>query len=334
MFLFLLFVFILSFLITLISTPLIINFSRKHNIGGRDVHKKRKPFIPGLGGIAIVSSLLASFLFSFFIFSSNSLSLFFDSFQSQRIADFMLSALIIVIGTAVIGLIDDFISIPHKIKLVLPILISIPLVIQLFSWTHIFSIPFLGPLYFIPLEFYIFILVPIGMMAVTNVTNTFAGYNGLEAGLAAVISFFLILIGFFHNLPLVLLLSVPLFASCIAFLFFNWYPAKVFIDDVGTLTIGSVIATTVIIGGLEVVGFILLLPHIIDFIFFKVPNKLPSLNWWGTLKNGKLYHKGKAIHLGQFVLSKFNGLKEYELVSIFILFEIILGVIAFIVSFF
>lgn len=334
MFLFLLFIFIISFLTTLLTVPLIISYSKKHKIGGNDVHKKGKPFIPGLGGIAIVLSLSVSFLISYFIFLSNTLSLFFDSFQSYRIADFMFSALIIVIGTAIIGLIDDFISIPHKIKLFLPVLVSIPLILQLFNWTHILSIPFIGPLYFIPLDLYLFVLVPIGMMAVTNVTNTFAGFNGLEAGLAAVISFFLILIGFTHNIPLVLLLSVPLFASCIAFLFFNWYPAKVFIDDVGTLTIGATIATAVIIGGLEVVGFILLLPYIIDFIFFKVPNKLPSLHWWGTLKNGKLYHKGKAVHFGQFVLSKFNGLKEYELVSIFILFEILLGIIAFIVSFF
>jgi len=334
MFLFLLFVFILSFLVTLISVPFIISYSKKHRIGGNDVHKKGKPFVPGLGGIAIVLSLIVSFFFSYFIFSHNSLSMFFDSFQSQRIADFMLSAVIIVIGTAIIGLIDDFVSIPHKIKLFLPVLVSIPLIIQLFKWMHVFTIPFLGPIYFIPPEFYLFVLVPIGMMAVTNVTNTFAGYNGLEAGLAAVVSFFLILIGFVHNLPLVLLLSVPLFASCVAFLFFNWYPAKVFIDDVGTLTIGATIATTVIAGGLEVVGFILLLPYIIDFIFFKVPNRLPSLHWWGTLKNGKLYHKGKAIHLGQFVLSKFNGLKEYELVSVFLGFEIILGILAFIVSFF
>ncbi len=332
MLLMLLVVFLLSFLITALSIPFIIRKCTEMKIGGNDVHKKGKPFVPGLGGIAITFSLVISFFFSYLIFSSEGLSLFFDSFTSKRLADVMLTSIFVAILIAAIGLIDDFYSIPHKLKFILPILIAIPIIFIKFSWLHILTVPFIGQIA-IPIWFYLFILIPIGTMAVTNVTNTFAGYNGLEAGLAAVISFFFILIGLTHNLPVVLLLSIPLFASCLAFLFYNWYPAKIFIDDVGTLTIGAIFSMIVILGGLEIEGFILLLLYIVDFIFFKVPNKLPSTKWWGTYKNGKLYHKGKSIHLGQFVLSKFNGLKEYELVSIFILIQIFLGIIAFTVSF-
>ncbi|MEM3431457.1 MAG: hypothetical protein QXW80_00930 [Candidatus Micrarchaeia archaeon] len=332
MLLLLLFMFLISLIITSVTIPYIIKECNKRKIGGNDVHKKGKPFVPGLGGIAIVLSLIISLFLAYIVFSFGSFSVFFDSFTSDRLAEATIYSILVVVIAASIGLIDDFISIPHKIKLLLPLLIAVPIIILKSSWLHIFSLPFIGPLP-IPISLYLLLLVPIGVMAVTNVTNTFAGYNGLEAGLAAIISFFFILLGFIHNLPVVLLLSVPLFASSLAFLFYNWYPAKIFIDDVGTLVIGAVFSEIVILGGLEAEGFILLLLYIVDFLFFKVPNNLPTTKWWGTYRNGKLYHEGKSIHLGQFVLSKFNGLREYELVSLFLIIQLLLGVLSIFVSF-
>ncbi len=333
MLLLLLAMFLISFIVTAVSIPYIIKACIKRKIGGNDVHKKGKPFVPGLGGIAMVLSLITSLFLAYIVFSFNPLSLFFDSFTSDRLAEVMLYSILIVMIAASIGLVDDFVSIPHKIKLLLPLLIAVPMVILKSSWLHIFSIPFIGQIS-IPFSVYFLILIPIGVIAVTNVANTFAGYNGLEAGLAAIISFFFIVIGFIHNLPIVILLSAPLLAACIAFLFYNWYPAKIFIDDVGTLTIGAVFSAIIILGGIEAEGFILLLLYIIDFLFFKVPNNLPTTKWWGTYKNGKLYHEGKSIHLGQFVLSKFNGLKEYELVSLFLIIQVFLGFVALFVSFY
>lgn len=324
--------FLISFIVTAISIPFIIKECSKRKIGGNDVHKKGRPFVPGLGGIGIALSLIISMILAYIVFSSHALSLFFDSFISDRLAEVMLYSIVVVVIAASIGLFDDFVSIPHKIKLLLPLLIAVPIIILKSSWLHIFSLPFIGPLS-IPISLYLLLLIPIGVIAVTNVTNTFAGYNGLEAGLAAIISFFFILLGFLHNLPVVLLLSIPLFASSLAFLFYNWYPARIFIDDVGTLTIGAVFSEIVILGGLEIEGFILLLLYIVDFLFFKVPNNLPTTKWWGTYRNGKLYHEGKSIHLGQFVLSKFNGLREYELVSLFLIIQLLLGVLSIFVSF-
>ncbi|MCS7109350.1 MAG: hypothetical protein NZ903_00955 [Candidatus Micrarchaeota archaeon] len=331
MLLLLLFMFIISFFVTAISIPLIIRYCREKKIGGNDVHKKGKPFVPGLGGVGILLGIIFSLSFAFIIFSSPDLSILFDSFYSKRLADFLLFSIFIVLLTGLIGLVDDFFSIPHRLKLVLPLLIAIPIIILKSSWMHVISIPLFGELHLPPL-FYLYLLVPIGVMAVTNVANTFAGYNGLEAGLAAIISFFFIIIGLNLNHPAILLLSVPLLAASLAFLIYNWYPARIFIDDVGTLVIGAIYSEIVIIGGIEVIGFILLSLYIADFLFFKVPNNLPSKNWWGTYRNGRLYHHGKSVHLGQFVLSRFNGLKEYELVMLFLSIQIILGLIAILVS--
>jgi UDP-N-acetylmuramyl pentapeptide phosphotransferase/UDP-N-acetylglucosamine-1-phosphate transferase len=88
------------------------------------------------------------------------------------------------------------------------------------------------------------------------------------------------------------------------------------------------IATIVILGGIEFAGIILLLPYIIDFVFFKIPNRMPSTKWWGTLEKGKLVHHGKPIHLAQWVMKKTGGITEKKLTLLFIITEIMLGIIA------
>ncbi|MCW1309759.1 MAG: hypothetical protein QXP04_03615, partial [Candidatus Nanoarchaeia archaeon] len=61
--------FLTSFIIAAVSIPYIINICTEKKIGGNDVHKKGKPFVPGLGGIAIVLSLIISLFLSYIVFS-------------------------------------------------------------------------------------------------------------------------------------------------------------------------------------------------------------------------------------------------------------------------
>ena len=56
------------------------------------------------------------------------------------------------------------------------------------------------------------------------------------------------------------IILAAMLGACIAFLWFNWSPARVFPADVGTLTIGGAIAAAVIIGNMEKFGVILLIP--------------------------------------------------------------------------
>ena len=48
--------------------------------------------------------------------------------------------------------------------------------------------------------------------------------------------------------------------------YYNWYPAKILVGDVGTLTIGAIIASAVIIGNYEAAGVILMIPYMVDFL--------------------------------------------------------------------
>ncbi len=316
--------FLLSFVTTFIVTKFLIRQVPKTNFVGIDLHKKEKPKIPELGGISIVSGVVTSILFLIAVNSFATLKLIFNE---ELNVIYILAVLGVILMTALVGLIDDILGLRQRYKFLLPFLIALPLMAVKVTALHKFSI------FGIEISPWIYelILIPIGICAATNLTNTFAGFNGLEAGVGAVASFFLILIGIQINNGYVIFLSTILLSSLLAFLFFNWYPSKIFPNDVGTLLIGAMISSIVILGGIEIKGVILLLPHIIDFLFFKLPNKLPSRGWHGELINGKLYCKGKPVHFAQFIMKVFNGIEERNLTLFFIGLEVIFGIIAILV---
>ena len=115
--------------------------------------------------------------------------------------------------------------------------------------------------------------------------------------------------------------------ALLAFLYYNWYPAKVFMGDAGTLGIGAVIASSVIVGNYEMAGVIVILPYTFDF-FIKAVNGFPSSNWWGEYVKGKLLCRGKPIGLCQMIMKVTGGISEKGLVLALISIEAVFGILA------
>lgn len=318
-------VFFIAFLATFFSIPFVIRHASRTGHVGIDLHKKGKKEIPELGGISIAFGVVLALLFTII---SNSFATLNNIFDTDMNIIYLLAVLSVILMVEIIGFVDDILGLRHRWKFLLPFGIALPLIAVRISALHKFSIPFIGVLNFVNPFIYEFILIPIGVAAATNLTNTFAGFNGLEAGMGATISFFLFILGYLSGNNYVMVMSAILLGSLIAFLKYNFYPARIFPDDVGTLLIGTMIATIVIIGGLEFIGVILMLPYIIDFLFFKIPNRLPSKGWEGKLKGEKLYCESKPIHFAQWIMKKTNGISEKNLVLTFIGIEILLGLFA------
>ncbi|MFH8119608.1 MAG: hypothetical protein QXS37_02280 [Candidatus Aenigmatarchaeota archaeon] len=316
-------IFILSFITTFYVTRAVIKAAKEKGYVGIDLNKKNVK-VPELGGIGIASGIIISLLFLVAVNSFATLKLIFNGDLNVI---YILATLCVVLMTIFVGLVDDIFSLRHRYKFVLPFIIALPLMAVKVSSLHKFFIFGMEISPFI----YELILIPIGICAATNLTNTFAGFNGLEAGTGFVISFFLFLVGVMGGNNYVIFLSVLLGSSLLAFLFFNWYPSKIFPDDVGNLLIGAMVGSIVILGGVELKGVILLAPHIIDFVFFKIPNGLPSRGWNGILIGEKLYCKGKPVHFAQFVMKIFGGIEEKKLVLFFVFMEVICGIIALII---
>lgn len=90
-----------------------------------------------------------------------------------------------------------------------------------------------------------YLIFPFTFFAIAGFTNALNLIDGLD-GLAGTVSLVMLItffaIGITYNDTLIITLSTSFIIAVIAFLLFNWHPAKIFMGDSGSLTLGFVIA--------------------------------------------------------------------------------------------
>ncbi len=217
-----------SFSVGFLITPIVISVLKKAKIGdipgGRKIHKK---VTPSMGGIGFV---VATYI---------SLSIWGWQFPVPDIR-YLLGAIVLMF---LVGLRDDMVELKAKHK-ILGQCVAVLLVIVAGDIRITNFHGFLG-LHEIPL------LVSYGfsafvLLALTNAFNLIDGLDGL-AGTIASISLAL-LGGWFYmqGLDSFAVLSFTLLGSILAFLIFNWAPAKIFMGDTGSLTLGFALGSLVV----------------------------------------------------------------------------------------
>lgn len=311
-------IFLVSFAVSFITIRRLIPRLQEAGITGKDVNKPGKPDVAEMGGLGIVAGMGSGILLAIGIKSFIEQSLTVDLVS-------LLAALSTILSVVMIGVLDDLFGISHRSKSLFPMFAALPLVAVKVGKT-VMQIPFLGPINFGVL--YSLILVPLGITGAANAVNMLAGFNGLEVGMgiAAIGSLAFIAYTLGETTSLVLLLSM--LGALLAALYYNWQPARILIGDVGTLAIGTVVATAVILGDFESAGFIVIIPYFVDFLI-KAANHLPSKGWWGTYKDGKLYcPNSNPISLCQWIMKLSGGISERNLVLVLIGVEVVFGLIA------
>lgn len=315
----------LSFIITFVTTKFLIrkiNFITRYlgwDVGFTvpDFARKNKPKIPRFGGLAILAGLTFAVLISVkLVDPSNLIELF--------------ATLLMIVIVGLMAFFGDVMKISDTLRTTIPLIAALPLVAISVGVTSV-RVPFVGPVDFG--IFYSLILVPIGVAACSNLFNMLAGHNGLEAGTGAIVATTILSALYLRNLqtPGVFPLLIPaifllaLLGACLAFLYFNWYPAKIFPGDTGTYVMGATIAGVAIIGNIELIAIIAVMPQIIEFflkmrVWFKAEN-------FGELKGDRLYYKGRAYSLTHLVMRKFKP-TESQLTSILLAFQALWGLIA------
>ncbi len=305
-----------SFLVTFVLSHFLIPRLKRFGMVGKDVNKPDRPEVAEMGGIAIVAGFTAGILLA--IFFNTFLGFEFDLIR-------VLAALITIHSVAFIGMVDDLVDIPQRVKALLPLFAAIPLVAVKAAGSTAMALPIIGVVDFG--IFYILLLIPLGVAVASNLTNMLAGFNGMEAGMGVVIFACMAILAVAHGSMEMALISIAMMLSLAAFMFFNRYPSKAFPGDVGNLTIGAALAASVIIGNLETAGALLMLPYVADF-FIKAYNRFPSSRWWGEYRDGKLYPvEGKVRGFCQLVMKMANGISEQKLTLFFIGLEALVAII-------
>ena len=82
----------------------------------------------------------------------------------------------------------------------------------------------------------------LAIVAFTNAFNLIDGLDGLSGLIAIIIFLSFLVIGIKNNDQFLITIPILFITSLVVFLFYNWYPAKVFLGDSGSLMIGFTIS--------------------------------------------------------------------------------------------
>jgi len=215
---------VIAFMVSYILTPYMARVGKKQNMmdipGHRKIHEEA---IPNLGGIVIFFGFLLSLLFVVQI--------------EGEVKALLIGGVIILL----LGVVDDIVDLSPKHKFIIqmvPALIVIVYnsdLINSFIVNQLKIIDLLGYLLYPILIFWI--------VGVTNSINLIDGLDGLACGVSiiALVTFFIL--GLRQNLEVLSLISIALVGSLLAFLKFNFHPAKIFLGDSGSTFAGFMLAS-------------------------------------------------------------------------------------------
>lgn len=219
----------IAFFITFILLPVIIKVSKSIDLlDAPDRRKVHSVSTPSLGGIGIFLGFILSIAIA-------------TSFAELADFKFFLAGIILIF---ILGVRDDVSSLQAKHKLAIQILSA--LLVVFFSDIRLSGL--YGIMGFHDLPIGVTQVLSIFMIvALTNSFNLIDGIDGLAGSIGLII---LSLFGWIFLAANAFTLAIICFSvsgSLIAFLFFNWYPSKVFMGDTGSMLLGFITAVLSII---------------------------------------------------------------------------------------
>ena len=316
---------VLAFLVTYFATPHFIKILKLEGIVGIDLMKKEKQKIPEMGSPPIIFGFIVG-IFAY-IFAQQYVM---KSISMQDLL-YLMAAITSIIIIAFVGSLDELTCLMKKnegkkgfekhkrIGLTqiqqpfLMILASLPL-IAVGAGEHILHLPIFGSVEVGII--YPLIIIPLAVIGATNATNMLAGFNGLTAGLGVVLLSFLGVYAYLNGAFSAAMIALIFVATLVAFLFYNWYPAKIFPGGLDYL-IGGVIAIVAIIGNIEKFALLLFIPWFLELIL-KARSRFKAENFGVLQKDGTLKAPYKKIYSITHIIMKLGRFKEWEVSLILI----------------
>lgn len=307
--------FIISFLLTVIIGPVIIPMLQRLKIGqnvrddGPETHLT-KSGTPTMGGLIMVTSLIIVLV------------------VSRSINKNILILLLSTIGFGLVGFIDDYFKIVNKRSLGLKpyqkligqfvlagILVTYNLKTSGYGTELI--LPFTNKLLDLGILYIPFlVIVVVGTVNSVNLTD---GLDGLASSITLIVVSFFSIAAFKLGMPDISLFSAILGGSCLGYLIYNAFPAKVFMGDTGSMALGGAVAGISILLNLPLV-----IPIVGGIYFIEALSVIIQVLSYKTRKKRVFLMAPIHHHFEE------KGWHETRVVVMFVSITIILALISFI----
>ena len=308
--------FFISLLISFLLTPFIKYLIQKSEIfdlpGRMKIH--RRP-MPTAGGLAIYAAFLISLLYMVAMQTD-----FFIEFSLQ-IKGFIIASLFIVI----LGFIDDLINLSPWLKLAGQFTAGLILYFCGFQIQFITN-PFGGQIYVSTwLSIFLTVFWTAGLI---NAINLIDGLDGLAVGITSIGLIALLAISLFLHDIVTVFFIVALLGGCLGFLRYNFYPAKIFMGNTGSMFLGLALASISILGFHKVSTSVTFLVPIVALGFPIFDTIFAVIRRW--LKKTSIFKADKK-HLHHRLLSM--GLNQVQVVLFLYFLSAYLGIMSFLLVF-
>jgi phospho-N-acetylmuramoyl-pentapeptide-transferase len=278
---------LVAMIIAILGGPTFINFLRRNEVGqhireeGLE-HHRAKQGTPTMGGLLIVLAATLAFL---------------------PLSDYTLPALTIfgtMLACAGIGFIDDYLKLRHrrslglrgrwKIALLIAITVAVGFAAHHQGLSHEVYVPVAD--FAIPLGPFWYVLLFLIIAGATNGVNLTDGLDGLAAGTSviALATFTAMAVTIFirsstathgriQNRLDIAFIGAALIGATVGFLWFNAFPAEVFMGDTGAMALGGAMAAMAIMMKVELL--MLFVGGIFAIVALSVVLQVLSFKWWG-----------------------------------------------------
>ena len=319
-----------AFLITAMSGYVVIPWLRKLKYGqtineiGPTWHQTKQG-TPTMGGLMFFVGTLVGVIAGYSLLLNSEPTLMQETYQNQSMS--LLISVITALAFGFIGFVDDYIKVvkkrnlglTEKQKLVLQFAVTVAFLLAQYMIGHIntaITIPWVGV---VDLGYFYYPIVFAGITFMVNAVNLTDGIDGLCSSVT-----FIVALGFFMISASYGYYANSIFACALAgalagFLVWNFYPAKVFMGDTGSMFLGgSVVAMAWAVNRPEVlvlIGIIYTieaLSVVIQVTYFK-------------LTHGKRIFKMSPIHHHY----EMSGWSEVKIVCVFSIVAIIFSGLAY-----
>jgi len=241
--------------------------------------------------------------------------------------------LLTIFGFFITGFLDDYLSIKNKEntglktkeKFILQSIISIIFILLAYKKNFIYSLIIISDSLGINMNIFILPISFFALVGISNSVNLTDGLDGLAAGCSGIVFYGLgteILMKEQQELFVFSILCYSMSGICLGFLKYNSFPAKIFMGDTGSLTIGAILGSIALLTNSVFTLFIFSGIFIIESLsvmiqvgFFKITKKL--------------FHRGKRIFLMAPLHHHFElkGVKEQKIVENFWKINILLVIL-------
>lgn len=278
---------VLSLGITAVLTPFWIKLVSLRGIGqvvrtdGPQVHLQKQG-TPTMGGLLIVFTVLFSFV------------------MMSEATDLATLAILTTLACGLVGFIDDYskvvkersVGLKARAKLLAGLILAALLGVAVTNYTHLsanVSIPLTGIVIPMGKASFVFALGSVRLVvpwlyilflfliiaSTTNSVNLTDGLDGLAAGTVTIVMLAYAGIAFKQNHLDLALFCAAVGGACVGFLWYNSYPADIFMGDAGSFALGGAVAAAavftktelllILIGGIYVIETASVILQVISF---------------------------------------------------------------------